>query len=65
MSKDLSERTGLTFSEWIAELEKDADVIHGYGVPLAETTGLECWKGFYDDGYTTREAILEDMTYWN
>jgi hypothetical protein len=61
-----------TFELWIAELEKKMDdwaAKHGgrpYGDgSLAETTGLECWQGYYDDGYSPSAAFSEDQSYWD
>ena len=62
---DICRGTGnMFFKRWLTILEKDPDVIRGYGTPLSEATGLECWWSYYDGGYSPREAILEDMTYW-
>lgn len=62
-----------TFEAWIADLEIIMDEFaseYGGGRPygdgtLAETTGLECWRGYYDGGYSPREAFDEDQTYWD
>lgn len=61
-----------TFDLWIAGLERAMDAWaarHGerpYGDgSLAETTGLECWRDYYEDGYSPHEAFLEDQSYWD
>lgn len=65
------EPTHNTFESWIADLEKIMDDWgakhdgrpYGDG-PLAETTGLKAWRGYYDDGYSPQDAFSEDQTYW-
>ena len=62
-----------TFEAWIADLEIIMDEYaaeYGGGRPygdgtLAEMTGLESWRGYYDDAYSPREAFEEDQTYWD
>ena len=59
------------FDLWIAELEivmdewgkKHGGRPYGDGT-LAETTGIECWKPYFDTGYSPLEAFAEDQTYW-
>jgi len=63
--------THATFEEWITALElvmddwgaKNDGRPYGSG-SLAETTGLDCWRGYYNDGYSPRDAFSEDQTYW-
>lgn len=53
------------FMAWVAELETMMDRWnrpYGDG-PLSETTGLMCWHGYYLDGYTPKDALIEDMSY--
>ncbi len=64
--------TDAQFMEWIAALEKIMDewAYSGgegrtpYGLPLHETTGLECWHDMYRDGFTPQEAFDEDRDNW-
>lgn len=52
------------FMQWMKELEADPDIAGAYGLPLARTTGLECWHTSYADGMTPRQAALSDMDHW-
>lgn len=60
------------FMEWISRLEKVmqawgdkyADGAAPYTLPLADGTGLECWHGMYEEGFTPREAFDDDRSNW-
>ena len=52
------------FMEWFAALKREPHLEEGYGGPLQQSTGIGCWFDYYNDGYSTREAALSDMSYW-
>lgn len=60
----------VAFMEWMAELEGIMTAFgekhegHPYGGPLAESTGLECWLGYFRNDYSPQAAFDEDRTYW-
>lgn len=55
----------LTFDQWLERLEEEnakrtpADS----GWRLVEQTGRECWRAYYEDGYSPLEALLEDWSH--
>lgn len=59
----LGDRRG-EFETWMAELETahiKVDRPYG-GRTLAQMTGIECWIGFFEDGFTPEEALEEDLS---
>lgn len=56
------------FLRWIVALEAvmlQHEKTHGwmpYALPLAESTGLDCWRGYYDDEYSPESAFSEDLS---
>lgn len=52
------------FMEWFAELKKQRGLEAGYGGPLEESTGIECWFTYFREEFSPREAALEDQSYW-
>ena len=52
------------FEIWWRQLE-DRNIALGclYDSPLAQSTGVECWFSYYEDGYTPEDAIAEDYAY--
>lgn len=51
----------MTFEEWLAELDAES-LRRGYKKPVS-AVGTECWRGYYDDGYSPVDALDEDETY--
>ena len=53
----------ITFDEWLLELDK---VTHEYGhspeSSYSKETGQECWREYYEDGYSPEEAYREDIS---
>ena len=49
-----------TFEQWLGFLD-GAALTCRWKYRIAEQTGEECWKGYYDDGYTPLEALTEDF----
>ena len=46
------------FQKWLDELD---EVAAKFDAPnLVEQTGAECWKCFFDDGYSPEDALRED-----
>lgn len=60
----------MTFDLWLAWLEqimRDWQTSWGnlpYTLPLADCTGLECWRDAYDDGMTPLDAFHADQENW-
>jgi hypothetical protein len=52
------------FEAWMIELEAEHQKMgRFYGSePIAEATGPMCWLSWFDDGYTPKEAIEEDLS---
>ena len=65
-------RTGgkLTFDMWMDLLEaimRDWQTSWGnlpYSLPLADSTGLDCWRDSYDDGLSPLDAFHADQECW-
>ena len=54
------------FNEWISELKEILVRAYNFSIEQAEKYGAnENWTDYYDDGYTPREAVLEDSEYWD
>lgn len=59
------------FMAWMSDLERIMVDFgakhegHPYGGPLVESTGLECWFDYYDNGFSPQAAFDEDRTYWD
>lgn len=55
----------VTFEEWCDELNKlSAAEPNRYGEgDLIKICGAECWRQYYDDGYSPQDAWDEDGTY--
>ena len=52
----------ITWDEWSAELvELGGDRYGPLGV--IEECGEECWRIYYDDGYTAKDALDDDASY--
>jgi len=60
----------LTFEMWIEQLESIMRewITHWenlpYRLPLADSTGLDCWRDMYDDGISPIEAFWADQESW-
>ncbi len=60
----------LTFEMWLDQLEghmRGWDAQWGnlpYLLPLADSTGLDCWREMYDDGMSPLDAFWEDQNAW-
>lgn len=54
--------TTITFDEWLAELDARGGDRYGAG-KVSENTGAECWRGYFDDGYSPQDALDEDWSY--
>ena len=54
----------IKFMEWFAKLKSVPLLEVGYGEPLEEGTGMQCWYEYYETGYSPEEAASEDMSYW-
>jgi len=60
----------MAWQQWLDHLEsimREWDAKHGnlpYALPLAESTGLDCWRDSYDDGMTPADAFASDQSHW-
>lgn len=55
------------FTEWMRELDA-AHVKRGspYGAgSLWKLTGAECWWGFFEEGLSPKDALIEDEESWS
>ncbi len=50
----------MKFNQWLKKLDKVAKE-YGYEESMVKQTGTECWKDYFDDGYSPYEAFIEDM----
>ncbi|WP_269581994.1 hypothetical protein [Roseibium sp. Sym1] len=62
--RHMSSATRDLFALYIADLEKEMEgmPMKPYDTPLHESTGLQCWYDFFEDGFSPREAIDEDLS---
>lgn len=57
--------------EWLPALEqvmRDWDTSWGnlpYTLPLAESTGIDCWREMFDNGLLPDDAFFEDQNSWH
>lgn len=49
-----------TFQEWFKELLEEGTKLE---YPFVNENDPECWKDYYDSGYSPYDAILEDMSH--
>ena len=60
----MTETATLTFEEWCAELNKLGKAEpNRYGPTPVESCGAECWRDYFDMGYSPTDAWSEDGTY--
>lgn len=51
----------LSFEDWCAELNK---LPNAFGIEhLTDDTGVDCWRCYYDDGYTPEDVLAEDESH--
>lgn len=51
-----------TFEQWLGFLDQVA-LSNRWKERIVAQTGAECWRDYYDDGYTPYEALQEDCSY--
>lgn len=51
-----------SFEQWLGFLDHAALSI-GFRRRLVQDTGTECWRDYYDHGYTAKAALMEDLSY--
>jgi len=51
-----------TLDQWLGFLD-GAALTCGWRYRISRSTGEECWKDYYEDGYTPMEALTEDCNY--
>ena len=56
------QETRITFEYWLSALDKIAGSAYGEG-RCSENTGQECWRSYYDLGYSPQAAFDEDQSY--
>lgn len=52
----------IPFEQWLAGLDHAA-LTAGFRCRMVAGTGAECWRDYYDDGYTPRDALAEDLSH--
>lgn len=55
-------RPQLSFNDWMAALNRLAERA-GMNTPLEAETGEECWREYFDDGYSPGGAWAEECSY--
>lgn len=57
-------KTALNFSfeQWLGFLDHTA-LTYGWKSRIAAQTGAECWRDYYEAGFTPLEALTEDCSY--
>ncbi len=50
----------ITFEQWLEALDAAA-LTAGFKGRIVKDTGDDCWRDYYDDGYTPRAALAEDL----
>ena len=50
-----------TFEKWLEELDEEARRIDSTITNLTENNE-DCWKAYWEDGYTPKEALYEDWS---
>lgn len=63
----------MTFEEWCKaldahheDLRKTEEGFEGYGPgSVIDKTGAECWRTYFDDDFSPRDALSEDRSYWD
>lgn len=53
-------KANCSMEQWLGFLDTAA-LSAGFKRRIAADTGPECWQDYYDDGYTPREALAEDL----
>lgn len=53
-----------SWEDWCVDLNKLAAANPDrYGTDAIENCGADCWRNYYDDGYSADDAWAEDGTY--
>lgn len=60
MHQSRSPTGAMPFDQWCAALDEYAASV-GHGDNTVEQTGADCWREYYDDGYSPRDAYDEDL----
>ena len=53
----------MSFNEWLAALDEEAKRRGYEGASITQDSGEECWRGYYEDGYSPKDAMDEEATY--
>ena len=60
----LSSDARAEFMDWIVALEKEVKARgFPYDLPLHQSTGLECWYGYFEEGASPEATLDEDLAY--
>lgn len=57
------EAAPMTFPQWLAALDQEAKRRGYEGESITQETGEECWRSYYDDGCSPKDAMDEEATY--
>lgn len=52
-----------TFEAWCRALDDHARSVWGVDWSITESTGVDCWRSYYDSGGTPEDAFAEDCSY--
>lgn len=53
----------MSFEEWLERLDAAAERLDPECKSYSKQTGTDCWKGYWEDGYSPEDAIYEDWSY--
>lgn len=52
------------FAQWMVQLESENKATgQHYTPPLSQSTGVTCWYDYFSDGYSAKEAMLDDLSH--
>lgn len=58
----LRKLTEADFQKWCDEIDRIARAGHNFTCDCTISTGRECWREFYETGYSAESALLEDLS---
>lgn len=59
--RDRQTKEHFSFEQWLALLDH-AFLTIGATRRVVQDTGADCWRDYYDHGYSAHEAMLEDLS---
>lgn len=59
--RDRQTKEHYSFEQWLSLLDH-AFLSIGARRRIVQDTGADCWRHYYDDGYTVHDTMLEDLS---